>query len=184
MKIGIISDTHGNLAGWERAMEVALADADLIIHCGDILYHGPKFRPAPGYDPLALSQAINACPVPVLIARGNADSDVDQLVIDVPIQQPYLFAQVEGLRVLATHGHLMPPDELLRLAARWRVDFVLTGHTHTPVIASHGDVVQINPGTTTYPLGQGSLGIATCATIVDGRAEVYSLESGEVVCMG
>ncbi len=79
VKIGLIADTHGNLEGWQQANEIVLGGADIIVHCGDVLYHGPKFSPVAGYDPAGLAEAINQTPVPVLIARGNADSDVDQL---------------------------------------------------------------------------------------------------------
>ena len=79
MKIGLISDTHGNVAGWDRAVEVALEGSDLIVHCGDVLYHGPKFAPAEAYDPMTLASRINDSHVAVLIARGNGDSDVDRL---------------------------------------------------------------------------------------------------------
>ncbi len=179
MKIGIISDTHGNLDGWRRAMDVALSDADVIIHCGDVLYHGPKFSPVEGYDPAALAAALNQCSVPLLIARGNADADVDQLVLDMPLQQPYLFAQIEGLRILATHGHLMALEQLLELCRKWRVDLLLSGHTHTPVISRHDDVIHINPGTPTYPsAAAGHSAVPTCAAFCQGRAVIYDLQSG------
>lgn len=51
MKIGIIADTHGNVAGWDAAMDVALAGSDLIIHCGDVLHHRPKSEPTAAFHP-------------------------------------------------------------------------------------------------------------------------------------
>jgi len=179
MKIGLIADTHGNLEGWERAWEVALRHADLIVHGGDVLYHGPKFEPAPGYAPKALAEAINACPVPVLIARGNGDSDVDQLVLEMPLQSPYVFAQVEGLRILAAHGHIVPAEDLVPLAQAWRIDLMVTGHTHVPVVARHEDLVHVNPGTVTYPLAtEEALRHVTCGAWDDGEVTVYDLGSG------
>lgn len=176
MKLGIISDTHGNLAGWERAWELCLHDADIIFHCGDLLYHGPKFKPVEAYDPKALAEALNSTPQPLLIARGNADSDVDQLVIQVPIQQPYLFAQVEGVRVLATHGHLMSPDDLAPLCVRWGIDYLLTGHLHVPCITRCEGFVHINPGTPTYPLStDDARRRPTCATIEGDQVRVIDL---------
>ena len=106
MKIGVVSDTHGNLQAWQEAWDLCLHEADLIFHCGDVLYQGPKFKPAEGYDAGALAAALNACPTPILLARGNADAEVDQLVLEIPAQAPYAFAQVEGVRLLASHGHL------------------------------------------------------------------------------
>ena len=179
MTIGIISDTHGNLWGWQRAWELVLKDADVIFHCGDILYHGPKFKPVEGYDPRALAEAINAVEKPVLIARGNADADVDQLVLEVPIQQPYVFAQIEGVRILATHGHLMRPEELPPLCERWGVDYLLTGHLHVPSITRHAKYVHINPGTPTYPLHpEESQRQLTCAVIEGDSPSIYDCTTG------
>jgi putative phosphoesterase len=180
MKLALISDTHGNLAAWEAAWNLVLHDADLIIHCGDALYHGPKFTPAAGYDAGALAARMSACPVPILMARGNADSEVDQLVLSFPMQQPYLLAQVEGLRLLATHGHRMSPDDLLALGEQWRLDYVLTGHTHVPAYRRRGRTVHLNPGTTTYPLSPDpALRKRTCAAIIDGAPHWWDLETGE-----
>ena len=180
MKLGLISDTHGNLQGWERAWELALHDADVIFHCGDLLYHGPKFKPVEAYDPKALAEAINAVPQPLLIARGNADSEVDQLVLQVPIQQPYVFAQVEGVRVLATHGHLFSPDDLAALCACWGVHYLLTGHTHVPTIRPLGTCTHINPGTVTYPLSnEESKRRPTCGVIEGDDVYLLDLGTGE-----
>ena len=180
MKIGLISDTHGSLWGWQRAWDLALHDADVIAHCGDVLYHGPKFEPVEAYDPRALAEAINAVNTPVLIARGNGDSDVDQLVIDVPIQQPYVFAQIEGTRLLATHGHIMTPDGLGPLCERWAIDYLLTGHLHVPSITRHQTCLHINPGTTTYPSHPDETRQRlTCGVIEHGEAWIVDLATGE-----
>ena len=180
MTIGLISDTHGNSDGWQRAWEVVLSRAEMIIHCGDVLYHGPKFAPVDGYAPGPLAQAINNAPVPVLIARGNCDSEVDQLVLDVPLQQPYLLAQWEEVRVLATHGHLMSVEETVVLAHKWQVGYLVTGHTHVPLVKRIGDLTHVNPGTTTYPLAkEDNLRRCTCGLIEDGRVSVLDLETGQ-----
>lgn len=180
MKLGIIADTHGNVAGWDAAMDVALAGSDLIVHCGDVLYHGPKFEPTASYDPQALAARINASKAPILIARGNGDSDVDQLVLDVPVQSPYCFAQIGGVRILAAHGHIQPPEELVPLARQWGIDLLLTGHTHVPSITRHGDLLHVNPGTVTYPLSDDeALQRRTCAVWEDGESTHFDVETGE-----
>ncbi|MGD9496166.1 MAG: phosphodiesterase [Armatimonadota bacterium] len=178
MRIGIIADTHGNLVGWQRAVELFGA-VDLIVHCGDVLYHGPKFDPVEGYAPRELAAAINAMPVPVLIARGNGDSDVDQLVLEVPLHSPYLFAQVEGLRLLAGHGHIQPPEELAALARKWGVHLLLTGHSHVPSFSHQEALIHVNPGTVTYPLAADeALARRTCAVWTDGSVIHYDLSDG------
>ncbi|WP_129408853.1 metallophosphoesterase family protein [Marinitoga lauensis] len=39
MKLGVLSDTHGSLFYFEKALKY-LKDVDRIIHLGDYLYHG------------------------------------------------------------------------------------------------------------------------------------------------
>ena len=180
MRIGLISDTHGNLDGWQQAWDLVLKDADIIIHCGDVLYHGPKFTPAPGYAPQKLAQAINEVSVPVLIARGNGDSQVDQLVLDVPLQQPHLLVQWEGMRLLATHGHLLPTDEIVELGQKWSIDHLITGHSHVPAVEQLGEVVHVNPGTVTYPLAEEeNLQRLTCGVITDEGVQILDIVRGE-----
>jgi putative phosphoesterase len=179
MKIGIIGDTHGNLQGWQQAWEL-LGDSDIIFHCGDLLYHGPRFEPAPAYDPKALAEAFNACPVPIIFVQGNGDSEVDALFVKAPIQSPYSFAQIQGVRLLATHGHREPLEKTIELAAAWKVDYLLTAHLHVPQVEIHGPLTHINPGTVTYPLAQDErLARKTCAAIVDGEIRFWDVETGE-----
>ncbi|MCD6361715.1 MAG: phosphodiesterase [Armatimonadetes bacterium] len=182
MRIGIIADTHGNLEGWQQAWEVALEGSDLVLHAGDVLYHGPKFDPAEAYSPKTLAAALNDCPVPLIIARGNGDSDVDQLVLDMPVQSPYAFVQFEGLRILVAHGHIAAPEELAPLAARWGVELLVTGHTHCPALQRLDGVLHVNPGTVTYPLSKDpALERRTCAVYEDGEVTHFDVETGEVV---
>jgi len=179
MKIGLIADTHGNLEGWQRAWEF-LHDSDVIFHCGDLLYHGPRFDPAPGYNPRELAEALNHCPLPLLITQGNADAEVDTLFVHLPIQSPYVFAQIEGRRFIATHGHREPLEKCVEKAQAWRVDVLVTAHLHVPTVARYGDLLHINPGTPTYPLSQEErLARPTCAALVDDEVQFWALDTGE-----
>jgi putative phosphoesterase len=161
--IGFISDTHGGLAGWQEAMAGPFAEADLIVHTGDILYHGPRNPMPKAYNPAALAEAMNASPAPLLIARGNCDSDVDQLVLDYPIQAPYVFAQIEDLRIMAGHGGDPDLDRMAGLAARYKVDIFAFGHIHTPVLERRGEVTLLNPGSPALPKGEPTV------AVLDGR---------------
>jgi hypothetical protein len=147
MRIGVISDTHGGTQGWRQAVAGPFVGAELILHAGDIFYHGPRNPMPPGYDPAALAQLINAAPAPVIIARGNCDSDVDQLVLDFPIQAPYALVVIEGLRIMVNHGTEFgledPLPGLARLAAKYKLDVLVSGHTHIPMLESVGGAVNM-----------------------------------------
>ena len=51
MKIGIISDTHGCLETWQKVFNQYFTDADVIIHAGDVLYHGRVILFLPNITP-------------------------------------------------------------------------------------------------------------------------------------
>ena len=66
MKIGIISDTHGHEMAWAHACERFFKGADLIVHAGDVLYHGPRNPMKADYNPAGLvarpMRAASSCP--------------------------------------------------------------------------------------------------------------------------
>ncbi len=172
MRVGIISDTHGSLASWQRALEV-WGEVDYIIHAGDINYQGPKNPLPEGYDPMGLAQAINASPAPVLIARGNCDSDVEELVLEVPMANPYLFCQLGEWRILAHHGHIYPPDRLRELGERFQAHMVITGHTHKPFLEAEGGRLFINPGSAAYS--------GTIALLDEKKASLIDMSTGRIL---
>ncbi|HHW29057.1 MAG TPA: phosphodiesterase, partial [Syntrophomonadaceae bacterium] len=97
MRIGIISDTHGSLSSWQKVMSTLFRDVDLIIHAGDLLYHGPRNPLPDNYQPRGVAEAVNSLTVPFVIAQGNCDAEVDQMMINWPLQAPYAFLQIENL---------------------------------------------------------------------------------------
>jgi uncharacterized protein len=151
MKIGVISDTHGDLTAWQKAMKKHFGDAELILHAGDILYSGPKNPMGEGYGPANLAEALNASPAPIIFARGNCDSAVDQLVINYPIQAPYAFVQLDGLRMIVNHGDMLSQEEMAQQAELYHAHLFIFGHIHTPVLVHHGKVILLNPGSPTLP---------------------------------
>lgn len=183
LKVGVISDTHGDLDGWRRCMDTIFRDAELIIHAGDLLYHGPKNPLVEGYGPPALAEAINAAPVPVVVARGNCDSPVDQLVIDTPIQAPYAFVQLDDLRILAHHGDGLSDEEMARWAASWNLDIFIAGHTHIRELTRRDNTVFLNPGSPAIPKSDGSFEpVPTAATIQSDGVRIWDIAAGTVVC--
>jgi putative phosphoesterase len=179
VKIGVVSDTHGSLTAWQKALDGPCRDADLILHAGDVLYHGPR-NPFPReYKPADLAVAINNCPIPLLIARGNCDTEVDQAVLTVPLQSPYLLVQEGGKRIMVTHGHAASLDEQVRWAARCGVDLLITGHTHVPVLQRFDAILHLNPGSLSLPKQPEP--IPTLALIEGEWVKVVELESGREI---
>ena len=185
MRIGVISDTHGGFKSWQEITKGVFSEADLVIHAGDIFYHGIKNPQPEGYDTMALAQEINDFPLPLIICKGNCDSEVDQLVVDLPIQSPYLVCQFDELRILVHHGHLFTDDEVLRLASRWSFGICISGHTHIPRLERQKQLLFLNPGSSALPKGDGIPTVAFIETPEGGRktTKVFILDyqHGEIL---
>lgn len=172
--IGVISDTHGDVSAWEKALQV-FGPVDLIVHAGDVLYHGPRNPLVQGYRPPELAERINASNVPVLIARGNCDAEVDQLVLEWPIQSSMVLVQTPYLRLLAGHGHGLDQAEMVELARRYRAEVFVFGHTHMPVLKKVEGIILFNPGSPALPKGKEG---PTVGLIEENRVSLKSLEDG------
>ncbi len=181
MRVGFISDTHGDPTAWEKAARV-IGDAELVCHAGDVLYHG-IFNPITGtYEPRRLAEVLNAYPVARIHARGNCDSEVDQLALDAHILSDFAFASIGGLRILVTHGHKYPRDELVEMAVRAKADILHVGHSHVPEITPERGVTVLNAGSCALPKQEG--GAQTAAVLEDGKLAVYDINTGEIHIMG
>ncbi len=175
MRIGVISDTHGGLKGWERAMEGPFHGVELILHAGDILYHGPRNPFPEGYDPQTLAWAINHSPVPLLIAKGNCDASIDQLLIDFPIQSPYVYCLIDGIAIMMTHGEDQEPEDLLELGSRYQINLLITGHTHRSHLIHRPPLLLLNPGSPSLPKGDEPPSVALVDT-KSRRVSILSLD--------
>ncbi|QNO16355.1 phosphodiesterase [Alkalicella caledoniensis] len=171
MKIGVISDTHGVVTVWDRVIEEFFTDVDLIIHCGDVLYHGPRNPIVEGYNPALLAQRINSLQTPIVFSKGNCDAEVDQMVLDHPLQNPYTILIVQGKKILSHHGHTLNYQEKVKLAQKYGIDIFITGHTHIPEVYKEGSTIFLNPGSPSLPKGDGP----TIAMIYPEGIEIIDL---------
>ena len=180
MKIGIISDTHGHEGAWQTAFDKAFHDADMILHAGDVLYHGPRNPMKADYNPAGLVAKINSCPVPVIIAKGNCDSSVDASCLELPVQAPYAYVVYEGLRIIVTHGDsVMTDEEKDKMAAHLKADLFISGHIHTTVLEKRGQTVFLNPGSAA--LSKREDGRNTYAVLEDRTIRIFDINTDEVL---
>ena len=149
MKIGVMSDTHGSIFYFEKAMEI-LEDCDVILHGGDILNHGPRNIIPNGYNPKELFDKINETKN-IIITKGNCDFDVDQMVINHPIQTPNIISQFGELRIMLTHGYLDTKEDMIKKAKDMSSDILIFGHTHIKELYLDENLIVLNPGSTTIP---------------------------------
>jgi putative phosphoesterase len=134
--IGLISDTHGLL---RREVAAALAGVDRILHAGDV------GRP----EVLEALQAI----APVTAVRGNVDtaSWAEKLPTDT-------VTWIDGFNIYMIHSL----GEMKMSPKAARMDVVVSGHSHKPLIETRDDVLYVNPGSAgpqrfTLPISVGFL---------------------------
>ena len=181
MKIGVISDTHGVVPAWEKAMAV-FSGAEMILHAGDVLYHPPRIGFTAGYDIPALAHLINSSPIPIVIARGNCDSEVYEELLEIPVLAPYAVVEIGGLRLVIQHGHNLSPEDIRRLAGKYGADVFITGHTHLPVIERLDAGVHLNPGSPSQSkLERNGEIVPTVGIVEDGIVRVVELDTGAEV---
>ena len=132
MRIAVISDTHLHepSSRLESVYATYLADADAVLHCGDI-----TGRSAWSF----LSQHPNFHAV-----AGNMDDW--NLARDLPAR---LSLKLDGLTVGVAHGNGLAGRPLSRAVAQSfgpGYDLVCFGHTHTPEHVTYDATHVVNPG--------------------------------------
>ncbi len=135
MRIGILSDTHDELARTHRAIQLLRErGVEALIHCGDFI------------EPIIVS----ACAViPLWFVFGNNDSDSVPELHNAAGQSGANclgwsgIVELAGKRIGVAHGHMS--TDVRRLLSE-RPDYLLTGHSHIASNSLDGTVRRINPG--------------------------------------
>ena len=172
MKIIVISDTHGSCAALKK-LDPFLKDADMLVHCGDILYHGPRNYFPEEYGPENVISILSNLSFPVIAVQGNCDSDIDRTTCPFPIVSSFFFFMIDSRRFFATHGNLYTQEEIKDISRRWNVNVVLSGHTHCASLHSSNGQIFLNPGSLALPKNFPGVGI-----IEDHSVSLYNLAEG------
>ena len=145
MKIAIISDAHGNVANFRKAVDwLNKENIRTILHCGDI------------GDPISLKESLSDFKGKFFGVFGNMDKGFKILIEEynkiprVEISEDILKTKIAEMKIAITHF----PDEAKKLAQSGNFDLVFYGHTHraweekVPVLkrAEGGECRMINPG--------------------------------------
>ncbi len=175
MKIGVISDTHGDAEAWQKAYKI-FAGAKHILHSGDILYHG-VFNPiVKTYDAKKLAEMINKSSIPILFAKGNCDSDVDQLALQYPITSQLTEVALDDLTISVHHGDKFSNEEI---AVKYKPDIIISGHTHLYGIDTYQETILLNPGSPSLPKDADKT--PTVALIENKIVKIVDLNSEKVL---
>ncbi len=132
MRIGVVSDTHGNAECLRLAIG-QMGEIDLLIHAGD------HYR-----------DAINMCKekgIKTVAVTGNCDWSI-------PGADEAEF-ELMGYRVFVTHGHKYGAksgnDRLIHKLKEGKYDLLIYGHSHIPEITHMPEGIILNPGSVAIP---------------------------------
>ena len=137
MKIGIISDTHGNISATSRAAEIfKQQNVSAVFHCGDI----------GSFDVLS---TLAGAEMPVHAVLGNVDSyssDLKFFPTGIGVQLYGRFGEValNGLRIALLHSD--DRHHFSRIISSGAYDLVLSGHSHEVHDYMEGKTRCLNPG--------------------------------------
>lgn len=134
-RIGVLSDTHMPRMAKKLPHELlkGLQSVDLIIHAGD-------------WSNESVYEALQEI-APVEGVAGNADSE--GIIERFGLSKLLL---IEGCRFGIVHGHGTKgttESRALNTFVDEKVDCIIFGHSHIPVIKQIGDVLLFNPGSPT-----------------------------------
>ena len=178
MRIGVISDTHGSLKAFQQVLGY-LADVDLLVHAGDVLYHGPRNPLPEGYNPAGLAEILSNLELPVLLVKGNVDADVDDWVLPYPLP-PYVLIQNGPQRIVAYHGYQhSSEEEMVGFARRFGAHMLIFGHIHLPVLERRNGIILLNPGSVALPKQESKE--PTFAIIEEDGVEIRLVRDGSVI---
>ena len=141
MKIGLLSDTHGDESRTRLACTLLQdAGADCLVHAGDIGTEQVLYT---------MMEVFDFSRVPLYAVWGNIDRwshtlDSFPSLNGVTLKEVSLNFHTGGYRVAMTHGDV--PGELEKLTASQEYDLVVTGHTHVASDHREGRTRIINPG--------------------------------------
>jgi len=135
MRVGIISDTHGQVDFTRPAVRMLESlDVERLLHCGDI--GSPE-----------VVELLSRWPTDFVF--GNCD--VEQRLLRTAIERAghvchgeFANLTIEGVRIALLHSH----DRRLFAASigSGRYDTVCYGHTHIAAVEKRGDTLLVNPG--------------------------------------
>jgi putative phosphoesterase len=166
MRIGILSDTHGDCSATAKAAR-ALAGAGVgaVFHCGDI----------GGMEVLAeLAGVFEPAGIPVHAVFGNVDvhsADWRFFPANIGVHLHGRFGDVACADKRVALLHSDDARRFRQVVASGEYDLVLTGHTHEVHDYTRGHTRCINPGTA----GRGSPNTCAVLDLKSGVLKVLDL---------
>lgn len=135
MKIAIVSDTHDNLANFNKAIDFLNEQKiEVMLHCGDIC------------NQETINEALKNFNGAIYVVRGNGDFDLHELPEKLELElggSPLHQASADRSKKIFINHY---PDIAKKAAESGKYDVVFYGHTHRPWEEAIGTCRLVNPG--------------------------------------
>ncbi|MCL2610224.1 MAG: phosphodiesterase [Defluviitaleaceae bacterium] len=172
MKLLIASDIHGSLKAAKLVIEIFnKEEADYLLFLGDIMYHGPRNPQPAEYSPAEVAKSFNEIACYTIAVRGNCDSEVDQMLLNFPINADYQNIILGKNKLFATHGHIYELNNLPKNLQKG--DVFAFGHIHVPILEERDGIIILNPGSASLPKENNP---PTYAILDDKKIEIKTFE--------
>ena len=133
MRIGIMSDSHGNTMAVDQAIEKA-GEVDLWLHAGDLIQDAEYLAMVTDKE--------------VINVAGNCDWPQGR----VPDER---MIELGGHKIFLSHGHnygvKRGSEKFTRAAIAQGADIAVYGHSHVAEVKEQDICLTINPGSISYP---------------------------------
>jgi putative phosphoesterase len=192
MLVGIVSDIHGNVPAFERALAALSAEVDEMLVAGDAFSdHAFSNDIVDGIRQAGARYVLGNHELSLLSPAGRAartSARVDQENLRFVADQPLEVRAAFGVKkLLMVHGspwepygqYLNPASPLFARCDALEADFLILGHTHEPFVARHGRTLVVNPGSlgrSDHPSVGDTVTFAVLDTDAD-HAEIRSFEN-------
>ena len=179
MKIGILSDSHGNVDALKKTFNM-FGDVCAVLHAGDILYHPPKLQNYNGYHLMESVEFLNSINIPIISVKGNCDSEVYTELLKFDTEKHTTTYNFNGINILINHGHNINDMTKVSLAKDLKAQIFLSGHTHIPVLEKKDNVILLNPGSISIPRYPFNEPDPTACIIEDKNIKILSINTQKV----
>ncbi len=204
MKLGILSDAHGNLTGLNACLDhlINVQKSDQIVFLGDIAGYYPDVNNVirrlkevnascllGNHDAMILERLASS-PANELIYRHAEQRellvDADRNFLEsLPDKKSETF---NGKKILFVHGspadplngYIYPDSDITPLASLG-YDMIFSGHTHHPCITIKGSFTYVNVGSCGLPRDNGLLTSCCCLDTDNLAVEIFRIRMDKEV---
>ncbi|OGI07733.1 MAG: hypothetical protein A2Y40_10015 [Candidatus Margulisbacteria bacterium GWF2_35_9] len=183
MNILIFSDLHGSYDTLKLLKDKFFTLADEIWCLGDIFYNYKRDAVATENAKALISNLNTYIEKKILYIQGNCDGYKEyEDFQDHFNKEPYVLKEINGLKLILSHGHLQETDEhKITLLTELDAKVIISGHTHIYSMDIKSGFAFINPGSPSVPRDANSIGTFIIFNTDKKKFTLHEINTGDVL---